>query len=142
MAKYVKPTLKTKFHIDFAWWQKKGKNLRADLQSHACPEVKDLYADYKEDPDFDWINPETGEVFKIDVLWYLLHEHCKEYPDFINEFTPLTTAIFRVFIANDNTPLTAVEIHEKLQKKTPDLILRTIGGHRVYKGIRPVVMPV
>ncbi len=24
MSKYVKPTLETKFHIDFNWWQKMG----------------------------------------------------------------------------------------------------------------------
>ena len=32
-----------------------------------------------------------------------------------------------------------VEIHQQLQKKKPELILRTIGGHKVYAGIRPMV---
>lgn len=139
MAKYVKPTLDTKFHIDFAWWQKKGQNLKVHLQSQACLKAKKLYEEYDQDQTFDWINPETGEVFQIDILWYLIYTHCSQEPDFIDDLTPLTTAIFRTFIANNNTPLTPIEIHERLHKKSPELILRTIGRHQVYKGIRPVV---
>lgn len=141
MAKYVKPTLDTKFHIDFSWWQKKGQNLRAHLQGHACNQARELYqqATAESDSTFDWIDPDTGEVFQIDLLWHFVHTHCREEPDFITDLTPLTTAIFRTFIANNNTPLTPVEIHNRLQKKSPELILRTIGRHQVYKGIRPVV---
>lgn len=142
MAKYVKPTLETKYHIDFLWWQKQGQNLRAYLQSHACAEAKKLYDEHGPGQSFDWISPETGEVFQIDLLWHLIRLHCSRQPDFIDEHTPLTTAIFRAFIANNNTPMTPVEIHEKLQKKTPELILKTIGGVQVYKGIRPVQMSV
>ena len=139
MAKYVKPTLETKFHIDFAWWQKKGQNLRAHLQSHACPEAQKLYEDLGQDQKFDWINPETGEVFQIDMLWYIIYTHCGQESDFINAPAPLISAIFRAFIANNNKPLTPIELHKQLQKKTPELILKTIGRRQVYRGIRPVV---
>src|SRR5690554_5357849 len=137
MAKYVKPTLDTKFHIDFSWWQKKGHNLRAHLESHACPECKDAAGNSDLPEVFDWVNPETGQVFQIDMLWHLIQLHCSRQPTFIDDRIPLMTAIFRMFIANDNTPLTVVEMHERLQKKTPELILRTIGGRQVYDGIRP-----
>jgi hypothetical protein len=142
MAKYVKPTLETKFHIDFNWWQKKGQNLRAYLQSHAFQEALDQFADYEPEQTFDWIDPDTGEVFQINLLWYFLHKHCHRQPDFIDQLTPLTTAIFRAFIANNNTPLSPVEIYQEIHKKSPEVILRTIGGHRVYQGIRPVTTPV
>lgn len=142
MAKYVKPTLETKFHIDFNWWQKKGQNLRAYLQSHACQEALEQFADYEPEQIFDWIDPDTGEVFQINLLWYFLHKHCRQQPYFIDQLTPLTTAIFRTFIANNNTPLTPLEIYQEIHKKTPEVILRTIGGHRVYQGIRPVTTPV
>ena len=123
MAKYVKPTLQTKFHIDFTWWPKQRLALKADLAAHLCPEAQELWAQADEaDQNFDWIDPDTGEVFNIDLLWYLIH----------------TTAILCTFVANNNAPLTPAELHEKLQKKTPELILRTIGGRKVYKGIRPV----
>jgi len=139
MAKYVKPTLQTKFHIDFTWWPKQGLALKADLAAHLCPEAQELLAQYDEaDQHFDWIDPDTGEVFNIDLLWYLIHTHCSQQPEFIDERMPLTTAIFCTFIANNNAPLTPTELYEKLQKKTPELILRTIGGRNVYKGIRPV----
>ena len=139
MAKYIKPTLDTKFHIDFEWWQKTKQALKIDLSSHACAEVQEQYND-REQKMFDWIDPDTGQVFNIDLMWYLVHTHCSQQPDFIDSRMPLTTAIFCLFIANDNTPLTPVEIYERLQKKTPDLILRTIGGRNVYKGIRPVAV--
>ena len=138
MAKYVKPTLDTKFHIDFAWWQKQSQNLSAYLQSHLCPEAKAVQAHHDQTQAFDWVNPETGEVFQIDRLWHTIQIHCSQQSDFVDDNLPLTRAIFRLFIANDNMPLTPLEIHEKLRRKTPDLILRTIGGHQVYEGIRPV----
>lgn len=142
MAKYVKPTLETKFHIAFDWWQKKGENLRLDLESHACSEAKRLYEELGQERTFDWINPETGQVFQLNILWHLIHTHCSHRPDFIHGPAPLVTAIFRTFIANNNTPLTPLELHERLSKKSPELILRTIGGRHVYKGIRPVAQPV
>ena len=137
MAKYIKPTLDTKFHIDFEWWQKTKQALKVDLESHACAEAQEQYSN-EGITTFDWIDSDTGEVFNIDLMWYLVHTHCSQHPDFIDSRMPLTTAVFCLFIANDNTPLTPVEIYERLQKKTPELILRTIGGRKVYKGIRPV----
>lgn len=108
----------------------------AYLQGHLCPEAKNLHP--TDNQTFDWVNPETGEVFQIDMLWHIIQTHCGQQPNFIDDSLPLTRAIFRLFIANDNTPLTSLEIYEMLHKKTPDLILRTIGGHQVYDGIRPV----
>lgn len=141
MAKYVKPTVDTKFHIDFGWWQKKGPALKVDLEAHLCPEARSEYVGLAEtEQTFDWIDSETGEVFQIDLLWHLIRTHCSQQPDFINDHMPLTTAIFCTFIANNNTPLTPVEIYHQLQKKTPEVILKTIGGHVVYKGIRPVAL--
>ena len=137
MAKYVKPTVDTKFHIDFSWWLGKGQNLRAYLLSHACPECK-AQAQESEGQTFDWVDPQTGEVFQIELLWHLIQSHCSQTPDFLDSRIPLTSAIFRTFIAGDNTPLTPVEIHEQVAKKDPKLILRTVGGRVVYKGIKPV----
>ncbi len=107
-----------------------------------CAACKDAVGNSNREETFDWINPETGQVFQIDMLWHVIRSHCSQQPDFIDERTPLTTAIFRAFLANDNTPLSPVEMQERLQKRTPELILRTIGGHRVYEGIRPVTVPV
>ena len=141
MAKYIKPTLDTKFHIDFSWWQKQPQQLKSHLQSHACPACQEHYQD-QQNQAFDWIDPETGEVFQIDMLWYLIRTHCSQQPDFIEEHLPLTAAIFRAFIATGNASLTPVEIYDKIKQKSPSVILGTIGGHKVYNGIRPVVLSV
>jgi hypothetical protein len=137
MAKYIRPTLETKFHIDFAWWQKEGQNLRAYLQSHACPGCQEL-AEAGQDQVFDWVNFETGEVFQIDIMWYLIATHCYDDPTFFDNRVPLTSAIFRAFIVNNNKPMTSIEIHQRIHKQNPETILRTIGSRQVYKGIKPV----
>ena len=137
MAKYIKPTLETKFHVDFSWWQEKGQNLRAYLQGHICSECK---AHLEGDPPetFDWVDPETGEVFQIDYLWHLIQTHCGQDSTFLDSRVPLTSGIFRAFILSDNAAMTPLEIHKRLRKQTPEVILKTIGGHQVYKGIKPL----
>jgi hypothetical protein len=141
MTKYIKPTLNTKFHIDFAWWQKQSQQLKPFLQSQACPECRAEYQSQSQ-PTFDWTDPETGEVFQLDLLWHLIYTHCSRQPGFIEEHLPLATAIFRAFLINNNAPLTPLEIHEKVKQKSASVILGTIGGHNVYYGIRPVVMSI
>ncbi len=138
MGNYSKPTLKTNFCIDFSWWQKKGKNFRAFLQEQVCSKGKNSSFNHLEEGIFDWINPETGEVFQIDLLWHFIHVHCSKQPDFISEYTPLIPSIFRLFIANNNTPLTPEEIYQVVHKQSPEVILKTIGGRVVYEGIRSV----
>ena len=141
MARYVKPTLDTKFHIDFDWWEEQGRNLRVYLQSQLCPQCRAEYAD-RAPEEIDWVSLDTGEVRQVDILWHVIRTHCSQQPDYITERTPLTTAIFRIFVANDNTPLTPSGLHQLLRRKSPTLILRTIGGRQVYMGIRPVSAPV
>ena len=136
MPKFIRPTLETKFHIDFSWWQEKNQNLRAFLQSHACEACQEA-AHENENQTFDWINPHTAEVFQLDLLWHLIQTHCAQDTNFINSQMPLTSVIFRAFIVNNNTPLTPVEVYEVVKKQSPDLILKTIGGRQIYNGIKP-----
>ena len=140
MARYVKPTLDTKFHIDLYWWEEKGRNLRVHLQAQLCPECRAKHAGSPPE-EIDWVSLETGEVRRVDMLWYVIRTHCSQQPDYISEQTPLTTAVFRIFIANDNTPLTPSGLHQVLGRRSPSLILRTIGGHQVFMGVRPVAAP-
>ena len=49
---------------------------------------------------------------------------------------PLVHAVFRVFLADGNTPLSPTELAERLGRPAPT-ILRTLSTPRVYKGIRP-----
>ena len=137
MAKWVKPTMDTKFHIDFDWWEETGRNFRVHLFSNLCNECQDRYRNYQETELVDWIDPDTAEVTQVDGLWHSLRTDCSLKTDYINDSTPLTTAIFRVFLANGNEPLTPVELGSRVHR-SPDVILRTIGGVQVYNAVKPV----
>jgi hypothetical protein len=137
MAKWVKPTEDTRFHIDFDWWEAEDRDFRVHLLTHLCEECQGRYADYKEAKVIDWIDANTAEVTRVDGLWHALRICCSTKPDYINQLTPLATAIFRTFLANGNEPLSSVELGAQLGRP-PGRILRTIGGFRVYNGIKPV----
>ena len=138
MVRWIKPDPKTKFHINFDWWEREGRDLRVYLQSHLCPECKAIYNNHRGSEEVDWIDPETAEVTRVDALWQSLRTHCSLRPDFITESTPLTDAVFRAFLAIGNAALSSMELHELLGRHTPETILRTLGGRKIYKGIRPV----
>jgi len=139
MVRWIKPDLETKFHIDFDWWEREGRDLRVYLQSHLCPDCKAIYTNHRGSKEVDWIDPDTAEVTQVDALWQSLRTHCSQRPDFITENTPLTDAVFRLFLANGNTPLSTIELREILGRYAPETILRTLGGRKIYKGIRPVL---
>lgn len=138
MPKYIKPTQKTKFHVDFTWWLQDKNNLHATLMSHLCDGCREAVEADPAEKIMDWVDPETAQVFQIDQLWHVIRTQCSQDPDFLSDQLPLATAIFRLFIVNNNTPLTPWEIHQRLQKKSSSVILRTLAGRTIYQGIRPV----
>ena len=137
MTDWVRPTVDTKYLIDFDWWEDRGRNFRVQLLSHLCEDCQQHYADYQDAEVVDWIDAETGEVTRVDGLWHSLRVCCSSKPEYIGEFTPLATSIFRTFLANGNEPLSPAELGARLSRPT-STILRTIGGFRVYNGIKPV----
>lgn len=138
-SRRIKPTLETKFHIDYDWWDREGRELRVYLLSHLGSEQRELFASQTsaEAEEIDWIDPETAEVRKIDPLQRALQD-ASQQEDFITSHTSLVDAVFRVFLANGNSPLTPVELGERIGRP-PMTILRTLAGRNVYKGLRPVV---
>ncbi|MBC8252921.1 MAG: hypothetical protein H8E35_02680 [Ardenticatenia bacterium] len=137
MARWVKPTLDTKLHIDFGWWDENSRDLRVYLHQHLCKACREVYTSHLGSETVDWIDPETAEVQTVDGLWHALRQHCSTQHDYILESTPLTTAVFRVFLANGNGPLTPVELGARLSRP-PEMILRVLGRGRVYDGIKPL----
>ena len=137
----IKPTHKTKFHIDFDWWERESREFRVYLTSHLCPEHQAAFADFSGEDVIviDAIDTETAEVRKEDGFQHTLRTHCSQQPDFITSHTSLVDAVFRVFIANGNQPLSPEELAERIKKPgQANTILRTLAGARVYKGLRPV----
>jgi hypothetical protein len=132
----VKPTLETRFHIDYDWWKREGRDLRAYLISHLLPEQRAQFDNMREEAPIDWVDPETAEVRQVDALQQALVTATRD-SQFINERTALVDAIFRVFLANGNKPLTPVELGVEISRPAVT-ILRTLSGAQVYKGLRPV----
>jgi hypothetical protein len=135
-APLIKPTLDTPFHIDFGWWEREARDMRVYLRSYLCPEHRAVYEGHPDAEEIDWIDEDTAEVTRVDGLQHILRVHCSLQPDYITPSTSLIDAIFRVFLANSNKPLTPVELGARIRRE-PAVILKTLSGHRVYKGLRP-----
>jgi hypothetical protein len=132
----VKPTLNTRFHIDFDWWSQSDRDWRVYLQSLLCHEHQQTFSDFNENDMVDWVDPQTAEVQKVDGVQHVLITHCAKQDDFITQRTTMVDAVFRVFLANGNEPLSPAELGERLGR-SGETILKTLTGGRVYRGLRP-----
>jgi hypothetical protein len=132
----VKPTLQTRYHIDFDWWSKNDRDWRVYLRNYLCQGHQEAFAGIEAEEQVDWVDADTAEVQRVDGLQHVLITHCARQPEFIPQQTTLVDSVFRLFLANGNVPLTPVELAEQLNRD-PMTILKTISGIRVYKGIRP-----
>lgn len=136
-SRRIKPTPDTKFHIDYDWWDREGRELRVYLLSHLAPEQREFFTEHRDTVEIDWIDENTAEVHKVDALQRAIRE-ASQRDDFITSHTSLVDAVFRVFLANKNTPLSPNELGARINRP-PMTILRTLAGRTVYKGIRPVI---
>ena len=132
----LKPTLQTPFHVDFEWWRANDNNWHIALHEILCPEHQASFADLLEGQMIDYVDPETAEVRPMDYLQTTLISHCAKQEDFLDPHTMLVEAVFRLFLANGNAPMTSQDLG-KLLNRPADVILKTISGPRVYKGLRP-----
>ena len=132
----VKPTINTPFHIDFNWWKAQDNNWRIFLHDCLCAEHQIAFSRLEDEEWIDWVDPETGEVQRVDGLQHVLMTHCAKQSDFVTSNTSLVDGAFRAFLANGNNPMTPLEISRFITKQ-PEIILRTLAGPHIYKGIRP-----
>jgi hypothetical protein len=133
----VKPTLDTPFRIDYGWWEQKELHVSIELRAHLCAEHQAVFSAHFDTEKIDWVDSKTGEVTQVDGLQHVLQVHCSKQPGYINEYLSLVDAIFRVFLANGNTPMTCKELGSIIGQP-PAKVLRTLAGGQVYKGIRPI----
>ena len=132
----VKPTINTHYHIDFDWWQQNDRDWRVYLRNFLCQEHQAMFASVDITEQVDWVDPDTAEVQRVDGLQHILISHCARQSTFINQPATLVDSVFRIFLANGNTPLTPEDLAGLLRRDS-QTILRTISGVRVYKGLRP-----
>ncbi len=133
----LKPNAKTPFHIDFEWWKQNERDWHVFLRSLLCEEHQQVFAEIEEGETIDWIDPDTAEVKAVDGVQHALMSHCAQSPEFLSDRTTMVEAVFRTFIANGNTPMSAEDLGKRLGRSA-DIILKTIAGPRVYRGLRPV----
>lgn len=133
----IKPTINSPFKIDFDWWKKNDRNWRVFLRSFLCDEHQTLFENVENNEMIDWVNPKTAEVSQVDGLFHILMTHCAKQDDFLTSHMTLVDSVFRILLSQGNRPMTPEELGNVLNRQ-PSMILRTLSGPRVYKGIRPV----
>lgn len=133
----LKPNVQTPFHIDFDWWQKNENDWHVHLRSLLCETHQDIFSQMETGQMIDHVDANTAEVRQIDGLLHVLIAHCAQQPEFLDSHTALVDGVFRVLLANGNSPMTSAELAARLGK-SPEIILKTISGPRIYKGIRQV----
>lgn len=131
----IKPSVGTKFYIDYDWWEHSRDDLQVYLLTHLSLEQQKAlqHRDLREV--FDYVHPETGEVFQLDTLRLAIKESSSG-EEFIGEHIGLIDSVFRALLVNGNQPLSALELGQ-ITGRDAETILKTIGGVRVYRGIRP-----
>ena len=137
-ANRARPTIQSHFHIDFNWWQDRDRDWRVFLQSLLCPEHQQIFSELPDDQLVDFIDPATAEVQRVDGLQHVLITHCAKLEGFISPHTTMVDAIFRIFLANGNAPMTPLELAQ-LSGRSPDVILRVLTGDQIYRGLRQVL---
>ena len=131
----IKPSVETRFSIDYDWWDSSRDDLHVYLLTHLTDEQQSRLENRELHEVFDYVDPETGEVFQLDQLDVALRESAGR-DDFITGHIGLIDSVFRALLVNGNQPLNALELSE-ITGRSAETILKTIGGMRVYRGIRP-----
>ena len=135
LTSLIKPSTETKFYIDYSWWEHSRDDLQVYLLTHLSPEQQQALQRRDLHEVFDYVHPDTGEVFQLDALGLAIKESSLG-EDFIGERIGLIDSVFRALLVNGNQPLSARELGE-ITRRDPATILKTIGGVRIYRGIRP-----
>ena len=135
-AGFSKPTMTTRFYIDYDWWAESGKDINVHIRD-ICEEYGGLDITAQDDSaEVDWIDPVTAVVRRVDMTTYQFLTLCSVHEEFITERTTLIEAVFRALLAAGNQPMTPIELAERTGRSA-DTILQTLSGRRVYKGLRP-----
>ncbi|MBI2864254.1 MAG: hypothetical protein HYX94_06790 [Chloroflexi bacterium] len=148
--------IETRYHIDTDWYRQQGKSFEVMAQSRMCASCKKKLGTETEErvPSMD---QKSGRVvFQVQKVPYgsnpfvAVRDCCGKKKEFISASTPVLEAVFRLFLANANQPLTLDDVQQKLEEAAgyaqtghhvgPDLLRRLLDHDRQY-GIRPMALP-
>lgn len=139
----------TYYQIDPRWYEDRDRSLEAVLASRRCDnhgKGSGGTGRRRAQPD-----PETGELRFVEEapndIFGEIAQCCATQADFITPLLPLREAVFRVFLAKGNQPMTAEEVHDELRawfassSRSRYFTVDTIGrmlDHDTSYGIAPV----
>ncbi|MFC1930466.1 hypothetical protein ACFLWE_01050 [Chloroflexota bacterium] len=92
----------TKYNIDLNWFDTKRISFLTVAAGRMCPSCLERH------PPDDKENPQ--KFIKT------IADHCQKENTFIHDEQPVIESIFRVFLSNNNKPLTIEDITEKLKQ--------------------------
>jgi len=122
--------------VDYSWWDDSNLDLKTYLFTRLdIGDDVELDANAEE---IDIVDPSTGEVRRVDGFQYMIQSYFNQLPDDFMARTSLVDAAFCVLLANANQPMTGRELADRLQRPI-DVVIRTLGGPRIYQGIRPLL---
>jgi len=132
----IKPTFDTLYHIDYEWWERSGKDLNQALIAQLPQALRDNLSARPGETTLDYVDPATAEVTPENELMLAIRTAAQD-DGFVTPQTSITDAIFRIFAANGNEPLSVNALGERLERP-PRTILNMLNGREVYYGLRPV----
>lgn len=126
----------TKFFVDFAWWEKSDLDIKTYLYSRLPIEEDETVMDLERDL-IDLVDMKTGQVRQVDGFQYIVQAYFQQMPEDFLRTTSMVDAVFCALLANANEPMTAQELANSVERPV-DVVLKTLGGPRIYQGIRPI----
>lgn len=141
-----------RYAIDVEGLERRNRSFVALAQMRFCPESQARAREVIE-RQVARVEAETGRpTFATEELRYgedpfpVIEECCSQKEGYITPRTPLLEAIFRVFLANRNVPMTIEEIRSQLtmfnyggdRELSDDTLRRVLAAAESYYGIRPV----
>ena len=133
--KLYRPTENTRFHIDYDWFEKNGQDVKVLIRKCLTLEQQE-HLPAASVIIYDYIDDQTGEITQVDPVLHIIRSQNAQDPNFITTRTPVAEAAFRVFLVNNNQPMTPAELSHRINRK-PSEILALLGGRVIYNGIRP-----
>jgi hypothetical protein len=146
-----------RYFIDQQWYDDRGLSFGIVAQSRLCHSCANKLGTFTEER-YPVIDPKTKRVtFEFRKMPYaanplpIIRDCCSRSRDYVTPETPLLEAIFRVFLANGNQPMTPSTIREHLLTFLPEmaalrsdypveLLERLIRNDRMY-GLRQQELP-
>jgi len=136
--KLFRPTENTPFHIDYSWFEKNGQDVNVLIYKCLTPEQQERLASVAADEALDFVDEITGEVRRVTRAMQIIRTERADDPTFVSSRLPVAESVFRIFLLNDNQPLTPIELAARIGRK-PSEIVAQLGGRAVYNGIRPIM---